>query len=186
MTAKKMTLIGYNRINDEIEQLWNIERPQVVEEVYQAALLGDRSENAAYIYGKRKLREIDSRLRFLRSKIKEVQIIDELTLPNRSDVIFGALVVIEVYDHTKETTEERIIRLVDQAESLPKEDRISVQSPIGRALLGKHEGDSFELMLPKGKIDIELLEVHYGLVPEHLREDHQDRSYEKMTEQSPQ
>jgi transcription elongation factor GreB len=186
MTARKMTLIGYNRINEEIEQLWNIERPQVVEEVYQAALLGDRSENAAYIYGKKRLREIDSRLRFLRSKIIEVQVIDELTLPARADVVFGALVVIEVYDHAKETTEERIIRLVDQAESLPKEDRISIQSPIGSALLGKLEEESFELVLPKGKIDIELLEVHYGPVPELLREDHRDRSYEKTTEQTPQ
>ena len=170
-----MTKVGYDRITAEIDRLWNTERPIVVEEVYQAALLGDRSENAAYIYGKRRLREIDSRLRHLRSKIKDISVVNELTLPNRPDVVFGALVVIETTSEDG-SVEERAIRLVDQSESLPKQDRISVQSPIGRALLGKREGDSFELKLPKGLIELEILEIHYGATPEDLFSLHKDRS----------
>ena len=172
-TSKKITKIGYDRITAEIDQLWNIERPIVVEEVYQAALLGDRSENAAYIYGKRRLREIDSRLRYLRAKVKDVRIIDELRLPQREDIVFGALVVLETLS-ADGTSEERAIRLVDQTESLPKKDRISVQSPIGRALLGRKEGDSFELKLPKGLVEIEILEIHYGPIPKDLVSLHKD------------
>ena len=171
--SKKMTKIGYDRITAEIDRLWNKERPIVVEEVYQAALLGDRSENAAYIYGKRRLREIDSRLRHLRSKIKDISVVNELTLSPRPDVVFGALVVIETTSDDG-SVEERAIRLVDQSESLPKKDRISVQSPIGRALLGKKEGDTFELKLPKGLVEIEVIEIHYGAIPEDLFSLHKD------------
>ena len=84
----KMTKRGYNAIVNEIDYRWSTERPIVVEEVHQAALLGDRSENAAYIYGKQRLRKIDSRIQYLKRKIKEVEIIDTTKLPQKVNVGF--------------------------------------------------------------------------------------------------
>ena len=158
--AKQMTKHGYDKIIAEINRLWTEERPEVVEECYQAALLGDRSENAAYIYGKQRLRRIDSRLQFLRGKIKEVQVVNTDFLPQRPDIQFGALVFME-----DEEGSEHIIRLVDQNESAPKEGRISVQSPIGKALIGLQAGDNAEVQLPKGVVEYEITKVHYGQDP---------------------
>jgi transcription elongation factor GreB len=156
-----MTRKGYQKIQAEIDRLWTQERPMVVEEVYEAAQLGDRSENAAYIYGKRRLRLIDKRLGNLRRKVKDVTQINVLSLPARPDAQFGAWVLVE-----DEEGETRGFRLVDQAESDPKEDRISVQSPIGNAVLGRRAGDSVEVRLPRGITEFEILRVHYGPDPQ--------------------
>jgi len=156
----KMTKVGYDEIMAEIDRLWTQERPEVVEEVYQAALLGDRSENAAYIYGKQRLRRIDSRLQFLRKKVKDVKVINTDFLSPRPDIQFGALVYMEDEDE-----KQHIIRLVDQNESNPKTGRISIQSPIGRAIIGLEEGDAAEVKLPKGIVEYEILKVHYGPDP---------------------
>ncbi len=159
--SAKMTKLGYDEIMTEIDRLWTQERPEVVEEVYQAALLGDRSENAAYIYGKQRLRRIDSRLQFLRKKVKNVEVVNTDFLPQRKDIQFGALVSLEDEDGN-----ERTLRLVDQNESDPKRGRISIQSPIGKAIIGLEAGEVVEVKLPKGRIEYEILEVHYGPDPE--------------------
>jgi transcription elongation factor GreB len=152
-----MTREGHRIITDEIEYLWRVERPRVVDEVSEAADLGDRSENAAYTYGKKRLRHIDSRMRYLRRKIQDVVVVDlDQILP--LDVIrFGAVVRLE-----DESGEQRTYRLVDKEESDPKRGRISVQSPIGRALLGKEEGDLVQVVLPRGTEDYEIMAIRYG------------------------
>ena len=157
---KKITKKGYNGILAEINHRWNVERPIVVEEVYQAALLGDRSENAAYIYGKQRLRKIDSRIRFLKKKIDEVRIIDTTRLPQKENIQFGAWVEIE-----NEAEELRLFQLVDERESDPELDRISIQSPVGKALVGQTEGESVEVQRPNGSQIFEILRVHYGPDP---------------------
>ena len=152
-----MTREGYRTITDEIEHLWRVERPRVVEEVSEAADLGDRSENAAYIYGKKRLRHIDSRLRYLRRKVQGVRVVDLEQMLQFDDIRFGAVVVLE-----DEAGEQRTYRLVDKDESDPKRGRISIQSPIGRALLGKEEGDCVHVRLPRGAEDYEIMAIRYG------------------------
>ena len=159
-SMKKITKKGYDIINAEIDERWNIERPIVVEEVYQAALLGDRSENAAYIYGKQRLRKIDSRIRYLKKKISNVKVIDTTVLPMRADIQFGAWVTV-----INEEDEETLFQLVDERESDPNDDRVSIQSPVGRALLGNTEGESVEVKLPKGTQILDIVHVYYGPDP---------------------
>ena len=159
-TMKKITKKGYDAITAEIDERWNIERPIVVEEVYQAALLGDRSQNAAYIYGKQRLRKIDSRIRHLKKKISDVKVIDTTTLSWRQDVQFGAWVTV-----INEEDDEKQFQLVDERESDPNDDRVSIQSPVGKALLGSTEGESVEVKLPKGTQILEIVHVYYGPDP---------------------
>lgn len=154
---KYLTREGYEAIVEEINFLWKTERPRVVTEVSHAADLGDRSENAAYIYGKKRLRHIDSRLRYLRRKIEGIVVVDLAEQPQHDTVKFGAVVVLEDDDG-----EERIYRLVDKDESEPARGRISVQSPIGRALLGKEAGDYVTVKRPKGTIGLEIVDIRYG------------------------
>ncbi len=152
-----MTKEGATRIQAELDHLWKVERPDVVDQVREAADLGDRSENAAYIYGKKRLREIDSRLRYLRHKIEGVVVVDVTEQVNPGFVQFGAVVTV-----VDEDEQESTWRLVDKDESDPKAGRISVQSPIGRALLGKREGDFVEIELPRGPVGYELTRIRYG------------------------
>ena len=152
-----LTREGYDSIVEEINFLWKTERPRVVTEVSHAADMGDRSENAAYIYGKKRLRKIDSRLRYLRRKIEGIVVVDLDEQLQHDTVKFGAVVVLEDDDG-----EERIYRLVDKDESEPARGRISVQSPIGRALLGKEAGDYVTVMLPKGSLGLEIIKIRYG------------------------
>ena len=158
---KQMTKRGYTNILNEINRLWEQERPIVVEEVYQAALLGDRSENAAYIYGKQRLRKIDSRIRYLKKKISDVQIVDTTRLPPNDVISFGAWVEIEDI----EGEEIKLIQLVDERESDPNQNRISIQSPVGSALMGRSAGEDIEIHLPKGTKVLSILLVHYGPKP---------------------
>lgn len=155
--ARYMTQEGYDAIQKEIDFLWKEERPRIVQEVSDAADLGDRSENAAYIYGKKRLREIDSRMRFLQKKIDSVTPVNIATLPPSKVVRFGAIVVVE-----DEDGEQQRFRLVDKEESDPGRGRISVQSPVGSALMGKKEGDTATVNLPRGRVDYEIVEVRYG------------------------
>ena len=152
-----MTQEGFDAIQAEIDRLWSEERPIVVAEVSAAAELGDRSENAAYIYGKKRLRHIDSRIRYLRKKIDgvtPVRLADMIDFPK---VRFGARVTIEDEDGN-----ERIYRLVDKDESDPKRGRISVQSPVGRALSGKEVGDVVEVKLGERRVEYEIIDLAYG------------------------
>ena len=155
--SRYMTREGYNDIQAEIEHLWHVERPEIVDQVFEAASLGDRSENAAYIYGKQKLRQIDSRLRYLKKKIDGVAVVDLAQQPQFDVVKFGAIVTVVDDDDA-----EKVWRLVDKEESDPNRRRISVQSPIGRSLLGKRVGDYVEVVLPKGKMGYEVLHIRYG------------------------
>lgn len=152
-----MTREGYDAIHAEIKHLWHVERPEIVDSVHEAASLGDRSENAAYIYGKKRLRAIDSRLRYLRRKIAEVTVVDLDQLPAHKTVRFGARVTVE-----DDEGEEKVYRLVDKEESDPARGRISIQSPVGRAFLGREAGDCIEVKLPKGTVGYEILDIFYG------------------------
>jgi len=152
-----MTREGYDSIQAEIDKLWGETRPFVVQQVQDAAALGDRSENAEYIYGKKRLRQIDSRLRYLTRKIDGVTVVDVDKQKQVDDIRFGAVVRVE-----DEDGEEKVYRLVDREESDPKRGRISVQSPIGSALLGREAGDIVEVKRPQGVTEFEILEVRYG------------------------
>ena len=152
-----MTRRGYDTIQAELDDLWTVKRPFVVQQVADAAALGDRSENAEYIYGKKRLREIDSRMRYLQRKVDSVTVVD-LDLQKPVDFVqFGAVVRVENGDG-----EERLLRLVDKDESDPKAGRISVQSPIGSALMGRRVADVVAVRLPKGMAEYEILEIRYG------------------------
>lgn len=155
--ARYMTREGFEAIQAELHELWHVERPEIVDSVHEAASLGDRSENAAYIYGKKRLRAIDSRMRYLKRKIEGVVVVDLDQLPSHPDVRFGCRVTVE--DDEGET---RVYRLVDKEESDAKRGRISIQSPIGRALLGKRVEDDVEVVLPRGTVGLEVIEVYYG------------------------
>ena len=159
--SRPFTKRGYESITEEINFLWNEERPMVLQEVHDAALQGDRSENAAYIYGKQRMRMIDKRLRILRQKIKDVTIVDTDTLPPSTIISFGALVTLEDEDGKVMT-----LRLVDREEIDPERMLVSVQSPIGRAMMGKEEGDEFDLVLPKGTVTYDIIKVYYGPDPD--------------------
>ena len=158
---RKMTKRGFIEIEREINYLWNTERPFVVEEVYEAAQLGDRSENAAYIYGKQRMRMIDKRLGQLRRKIKDVEVIDTDEQQCSETVAFGAYVELEDQDE-----QTRYFRLVDAEESDLQRNRLSVQSPVGSALLGRAEGDDVTIRLPKKTVEYEIITVHYGPDPD--------------------
>ena len=155
--ARYMTKAGYDAIVAELDDIWHRERPEVVREVSAAADLGDRSENAAYIYGKKRLRKIDSRLRYLRRKIDSVTPVDVNTIAPTAHVRFGAIVDVE-----REDGEVFSWRLVDKDESDPKKGRISIQSPVGSALRNKVEGDVIEVKTPSGPTEYEILAVRYG------------------------
>lgn len=155
--ARHMTREGYDAILKEIEQLWSYERPVVVQQVSEAAALGDRSENAEYIYGKKRLRQIDSRMGYLSRKVRDVEVVDLDQQEPSDHVRFGALVRVEDEDGV-----EKQWRLVDKDESAPKQGRISVQSPIGMALLNRRVGDVVEVKLPRGNVELEILQIRYG------------------------
>tara|TARA_Y100001968_G_scaffold311797_1_gene334262 strand:- start:2 stop:472 length:471 start_codon:yes stop_codon:yes gene_type:complete len=152
-----MTLAGYTAIEQEIERLWHEDRPVVVKEVSDAADLGDRSENAAYIYGKKRLRQIDGRIRYLRRKIDGVRPVDLSQMIQHQRIKFGARVRLE-----DEEGVEKHYRLVDKEESDPARGRISVQSPVGRALLGQTEGDVVTVRIGERVMELEVLEISYG------------------------
>jgi len=155
--TRHMTQEGYDALVAETERLWHEERPEVVAEVSAAAELGDRSENAAYIYGKKRLRKIDSRLRYLRRKVDGVTPVDLSQMPHTEHIRFGAIVEVEREDGATFTW-----RLVDKEESEPKRGRISIQSPVGMALMRKETGDVVEVKTPAGPTEYEILAVRYG------------------------
>jgi transcription elongation factor GreB len=155
MPPSYITPEGLRRLQDEADRLWRIERPRVTREVSEAAALGDRSENAEYIYGKRRLREIDRRLRFLQKRIDELTVVR--TAPEqREKVFFGAWVSIE-----QEDGERRELRIVGPDESDPAQGLLSMESPLGRALLGKRVGDDVTVQTPKGKREVVISSVEW-------------------------
>lgn len=148
---------GYARLRDELLHLIDRERPQIVEIVHWAASNGDRSENGDYLYGKKRLREIDRRIRFLTKRLEIAEIIDPSVHHGRDQIFFGATVC-----YVDEADVERTITIkgVDEADSLKGE--VSWISPIARTLLKARAGDVLRLVMPSGVEEIEVLSVRYG------------------------
>jgi transcription elongation factor GreB len=144
---------GFRRLAAEHQRIWTVERPRIVAEVEAAAALGDRSENAEYIYGKRKLRELDRRLRFLSERMDALTVVDPKPHPG-GRAFFGAWVTIE-----GEEGEERSYRLVGPDELDVANGLISVDAPLGRALLGKQEGDTVTVTRPAGAVELTVVAV---------------------------
>jgi transcription elongation factor GreB len=146
-------------MREELEQLWRRERPQVTAAVAAAAALGDRSENAEYIYGKKRLREIDARVRHLRRRLEGLTVVDRPPSdPER--VFFGAWVTLE-----DEAGEEHVHRIVGPDEFDMHPAYISMDAPLGRALLGKRLDDEVSVILPAGERRFVIVEVRYGVTP---------------------
>ena len=157
--AKRVAYItpeGAKQLRAELDELWLKERPRVTQQVADAAAMGDRSENAEYIYGKRRLREIDRRVRFLSKRLDEIRIVTEPPSdPKR--VFFGAWCKVEDEDGNEKT-----YRIVGADESDLEKGYISMDSPVARALLGKREGDSLTIKVPKGDVEYTILAVKYS------------------------
>ena len=148
---------GMEKMMAELRHLLTVERPKVTAEVSAAAALGDRSENAEYIYGKRRLREIDRRLRFLQKRVENLTVIDPKTQKDVSRVFFGATVTLQNDEDETKTT----YQLVGPDETDIKTLRISIDSPVARALIGKKVGESVTVMRPKGEADFTILLIRY-------------------------
>src|SRR5260221_3892215 len=151
-----MTLRGYEQLRDELRQLTRVERPKVVDVVSWAAANGDRSENGDYIYGKRRLREIDRRIRFLAKRLENSQVVDPTQQKNRDQVFFGATVT---YGDARGA--ERTITIVGVDEADLARGQVSWVSPIARALRKAREGDTVDLRTPAGLERIEGLAIEY-------------------------
>jgi len=147
---------GLARIRAEYEQLFGQERPKVVETVSWAASLGDRSENADYLYGKKRLREIDRRLSYLAKVMKSAKVVDPARQEQRDSVRFGATV--ELAD---EQDERRIITLVGEDEADASAGQVSWAAPIARALIGARVGDERTVRLPAGEKSYEIIRITY-------------------------
>lgn len=136
---------GELALREELHQLWKVERPQVTDAVHEAAKNGDRSENGDYIYGKRRLREIDSRVRFLTKRLDELEVVTRV--PDDTDkVFFGAWVTLE-----SEAGEEQRWRIVGPDEFDIADGKLSMDSPVARALLGKRLDDEVTVQSPTGE-----------------------------------
>jgi transcription elongation factor GreB len=152
-----MTPAGVDALRAELKRLWDEERPKVVEVVSWAAGLGDRSENADYQYGKRRLRQIDGRVRFLRKRLDRVQVVDPAAQTRRDQVFFGATVTYERASDAAEVT----ITIVGVDEADADAGRISWVAPIARSLLGARIGDTRRLRTPAGVEEIEVVAIGY-------------------------
>lgn len=152
---------GHKKVREEFNWLWKKERPQVTREVEAAAALGDRSENAEYQYGKRRLREIDRRLRFLSKRLERMNVIGDAAQARNTDKVgFGAWVELE-----DEDGEMVCYRLVGPDEFDADAGLISLESPVGRAILGKRQGDEVEVHRPRGPATFTICGIHYGQRP---------------------
>ena len=155
ISSHYITPPGAQRLQAELDELWRIERPRVTQAVSEAAAMGDRSENADYIYGKKRLREIDRRIRYLQKRLENLVIVERA--PNdRTRVFFGAWVRLEddagnVYTY----------HIVGADEFDAGAGLISIDSPLARALLKKTEGDEFQVQLPKGLATFTVIAVRY-------------------------
>jgi transcription elongation factor GreB len=153
--SKYITLEGERRLRQELEQLWRLERPRVTQAVAEAAAQGDRSENAEYTYGKRRLREIDRRVRFLRKRLDGMVVVDQAP-SDRNRVYFGAWVTVETDDG-----QQSRYRVVGPDEFDREPDFISMDSPLGRALLRRALDDEVTVQLPEGSRTLIIVEIDY-------------------------
>jgi transcription elongation factor GreB len=158
--SQYITPEGAERLRAELDTLWRTERPQVTQAVSEAAAQGDRSENAEYTYGKKRLREIDRRVRFLRKRLEGMVIVEQPpTDPRR--VFFGAWVVLE-----DERGEHRIHRIVGPDEFDMDPRYMSMDAPLGRALLGKRLDEEIALTLAQGRTRYWITAIRYGAPPD--------------------
>jgi transcription elongation factor GreB len=148
---------GYRRLREELDHLFRVERPKIVKGVADAAAEGDRSENAEYIYGKKKLREIDKRIQFLTKRVDVLQVVTEYPPEGTEKIFFGAWVDL-VDDEGKSVR----YRIVGADESDASRGYISIDSPVARALMGKKVGDEVSVMRPKGEVVFEVRRVRYA------------------------
>jgi transcription elongation factor GreB len=151
-----LTPAGAKELADELNRLVSVERPRVVTEVADAAAQGDRSENAEYVYGKKRLREIDRRIRFITKRLDGAVVVRQEESAGRDDVRFGALV--EVVDENGKASSYRIVG-PDEAD--PSSGRISFQSPLGKSLMKRRVGDAVTVQRPAGEIELEVRSIRY-------------------------
>jgi len=155
-----LTPAGWRRMRDELSWLVKTERPNVTSVVSWAAKLGDRSENADYQYGKKRLREIDRRIRYLTKRLEAAEVVDPATREDTDQVFFGATVT-----YATSEGEEVTVRIVGIDETDPARRYVSWISPVARALIKAREGDSVNLSTPGGVQELEILEVRYEEIP---------------------
>jgi transcription elongation factor GreB len=151
-----MTPAGHARMEAELRHLTGVERPQVVEVVSWAAGNGDRSENGDYLYGKKRLREIDRRVRYLLKRLEIAEVVDQSRQTNRDQVFFGATVT-----YADSQDEERTVRIVGVDEARQEEGEVSWVSPVARALLKARVGDVVRVTAPAGIEEIEVVAIAY-------------------------
>ncbi|ENO3979572.1 transcription elongation factor GreB [Aeromonas veronii] len=155
MKTKLITREGYNKLKEELDFLWRQERPEVTRKVAWAASLGDRSENADYQYNKKRLREIDRRVRYLRKCLEELGIVDYAPA-QEGKIFFGAWVEVE-----NDEGETKRFRIVGYDEIFERKDYISIDSPMARALLKKEVGDEAIVRTPVGDVCWYINEISY-------------------------
>lgn len=148
---------GFAALQAEFHQLYKVERPEVVRTVSWAASNGDRSENGDYIYGKRRLRQIDARCRHLMRRMDLAEIVDSSLQQHLEKVFFGAYVTLFNLADDSETT----YRIVGKDEIEPTKGYISWVSPLAKAMLGKTVGDNVKALTPKGETEFEVIEIRY-------------------------
>ncbi len=155
MKSPYITPEGHRRLSDELAYLWKVKRPEVTQAVAEAAAMGDRSENAEYIYGKKQLRQIDARIRFLGKRLAELKVIDRKPA-DRSKIFFGAWVELEDEDGNLLS-----YRIVGADESDASRNFISIDSPMAKALLRKSEGDDATVQRPGGMTTVTVVSIRY-------------------------
>src|SRR5687768_14289147 len=155
-----MTPHGWRRMRDELQWLVVTERPQVTSVVSWAAKLGDRSENADYQYGKKRLREIDRRIRYLTKRLEAGEVVDPAVREETDQVFFGATVT-----YSDSQGAEHTVRIVGIDETDPARNHVSWISPVARALIKAREGDTVTLRKPGGDEQIDIVEVRYEEIP---------------------
>lgn len=151
-----LTPSGYRTMLDELEYLWRTERPKVVEVVSWAAGNGDRSENGDYLYGKRRLREIDRRIRFLRKRLDHSEVVEPSRQKNRSRIYFGATVT-----YVEDDGSEQTVAIVGVDEADLEKGKVSWVSPVARALMKAGVGDVIVIISPAGRREVEILDIRY-------------------------
>ena len=154
-SAKYITPEGEKAMQAELHQLWKVERPVITQSVSEAAAQGDRSENAEYIYGKKRLREIDSRVRYLSKRLEEMTVVSQPPT-NRDKIYFGAIVTLE--DEKQNTLKYKI---VGPDELDPQKGHISIDAPLGRSLLAKEVDSKIEIESPTGRKAYYVLAIEY-------------------------
>lgn len=147
---------GLEALKSELDHLWKKERPEVVAVVHWAAGNGDRSENGDYIYGKKRLREIDRRVRYLRKRIEDAVVVRTEEQPDHAHIFFGATVT-----YVNARDEEKTIRIVGEDEADSLNGKISWISPVARALMKSGVGDVVTVRTPSGEDELEILKVSY-------------------------